>query len=278
MKVRIGPNPEFATITGLTNRNFNPASITEGKMVTEEQLLEVYERIIADEAKADACCRDIIFWEARTQVVRLNTNAVAISQGIPRTTAGGRVISSWDENINFGATRKGLPYTVTFPLKWNDDLYVRRHTSANRTYGANANGSGGTNTCGIIPNTDMYYENFVAYMYAEDNVIKPTFCDITSSNRSGFMMSGNADMVTTTRYGVKRCNLCKADNFPNATWHWFEHDIKEDGTVTIHDPRRSTLFSIIRYYTQWTLNECADGSLLSDTFGAAQEAYLQNQQ
>lgn len=246
-------------------------------MITEAQMLEVYERIVADEQKADACCRDVIFWEARTQVVRLNSNAIAIADnGMPRATAGGLVISSWDENINFGTARRGLPYTVVFPLKWSDDVYVKRHTSVNRTYDGKADGTSGRKSCDNITNNDIQYENFVAYMYAEDDFIKPTFCDITSSNRSGFMMSGNSDMVSTIRYGVKRCNYCSVANFPNATWYGFVHGINDAGTVTIQDIRRATGFSIIRYYTQWTLNECRDGSLLSDTFGATQDAYLQN--
>lgn len=269
MKARIGQNPEFATITGLTNRNFNPASITEGQMITEAQMLEVYERIVADEQRADACCRDVIFWEARTQIVRLNSNAIAsytktdTGLSYPRTTAGGVVVSSWNDNVRYGSMRRGLPYTVSFPIKWDDALYVPMHTSINKTYS-------NTRTCDLVSAVDSQYENFIAYMYAEDNVIQPTMCDVTLSNRSGFMMSGNADMTSTTRFGVKRANLSSYALLPEITWNSFNYKMENDGTVTIRDDRRATHFSVIRYYTQWTLNECADGSLLTDSFGAAQ--------
>lgn len=275
-KLNFNNDPSFNTVMGLTNTSFNSTNYMENRMATEEQISELYNRVVEQEQRRNKCCRDIIIWEARVQIVRLNTNTiVASTSGIYATNAGGIIVSNWDENVNIGIMRRGLNYTVTFPLKWDDNLYVKRHTSVNRTYGGDANGEGSgggvVKSCNPILPSDYVYENQIVYMYGEDSEIIPTFCNITTSNRSGFMMSGNADMITTKRYGVKRCNLMSTASIPDVNWYYFIHDIKDDGTVTITDTRRNTDYNIIRYYTQWTLNRCADGSLLSDTLTVKQD-------
>lgn len=274
-KISFNSDPSFNTVGGLSNTTFDPSTMRNGQMATEDQIFELYNRIVEQEQRRDSCCRDIIIWEARVQIVRLHTNAItngaSQTNGIYRTTAGGIVVSSWDENVSIGTMRRGLSYTVTFPVKWDDTLYVKRHTSCNKTHSGNASGTGGTRSCDQLTSPDHPYENQITYMYGEDSEIVPTYCDITTSNRSGFMMSGNADMVNTKRYGVKRCNFGWTNTFPNVNWYSFIHDIKDDGTVTITDTRRNTDFNVIRYYTQWTLNRCADGSLLSDTLTKRQD-------
>lgn len=219
-------------------------------MVTEEQLLEVYERIVEDERRADACCRDIVFWEARTQIVQLYTNTTASAYGETYPNSGGVVISTIDENVNTGSMRRGLPYTVTFPVKWDDNLYVKNITPFATPPSVN-------NGCGIqnINNNDAKKTIRVNnYFYAEDKNIYVNSCSSTSSNRAQFL---SVTGVTGTYYTGTQIN-------PGNNWGAFTFDKLPDGTVTIKDNRRNTNYNIIRFYTQWLLRECLDGTSFTD--------------
>ena len=250
-RMRIGQNPSFDSVTGLTNRTFNAESVTEGQMVTEEQLLDVYERIVEDERRADACCRDIVFWEARVQVVQLNT--LSINSQSFALQGGGMLVSSFEENVNFGSMRRGLPYTVTFPIKWDDSVYVARNVAA---YGQ------GTNPCNIYSNPNMPYKQsniITVYRIVEDNKISVTNCNVTSSNYAGFWYGAGASLSDGVNNNIQG-HIINSQNI----WGVFDLDLKEDGTVRITDKRRKTDVNIIRFYTQWILRETADGQMIPD--------------
>lgn len=275
--IDFGDNPSFNTVLGLSNTTFNPNDIVSGRMVTEQQLQDTWQRIYDDEQLIDRCCRDIILWEAHVQLVRLNSNTITTKSGWPVTTAGGIVVSTFDENVSVGVARRGLSYTVTFPLKWDNNLYVPRHSSASRVIGTFETGRLSCDPASV--GNDAYYnENYVNYFYSEDTSLLTPTCDVTTNNRSNFLSTGWYDQINTVSSAMqaKKVNrgTIEVNKIPLVEWFSFIYDMKDDGTVTIRDNRRVDTFNIIRYYTQWTLNRCADGTLLSETFGAAQQAII----
>ena len=126
-KLSLSSNPSFNTVTGLTNTTFDPVNYVENRMATEQQISDLYNRIVGEEKRRDECCRDIIVWEAHVQIVRMNTSNIDSSNIL---VGGGAVISNFDENVSVGTMRRGLSYTVTFPVKWDDNLYVKRNVTA----------------------------------------------------------------------------------------------------------------------------------------------------
>ena len=206
-------------------------------MATEQQISELYQDIVAAEKQRDYCCRDIIVWETHTQIVRMNTNAIN-DYGI--LYSGGVVVSDFDMNVNIGVMRRGLDYTVTFPIKWNSELYVRRNRE-----------SAPQNSCGISSNQDN--ATILSYRMIEDDSIQVCNAQSTATNSARFWL-------VYPNPGYKTGIPVNPDN----DWGSFVHDVKDDGTVTITDHRRNTNFNIIRFYTQWILRRCADGSIIPD--------------
>ncbi len=251
-------NPSFNTVLGLSNTTFNPNNIVSGRMVTEQQLQETWQRIYDDEQLIDRCCRDIILWEAHVQVVRLNTNSLGGTAPNNYYNSGGVVVSDFDENVTVGIMRRGMKYTVTFPLKWDNNLYVP-HTAEAYTY--------------LTPvgygNTSHQYSKVVQYRYREgtDKIVVATGASQTN-NRANFLVGeGNSATASGVQRGVTGGGILingdiQADLSQN--WGSFTLDIKDDGTVNLTDNRRNTNFDIIKFYTQWTLRRCSDGSMLSD--------------
>lgn len=210
-------------------------------MATEEQISELYNRIVEQEKRRDQCCRDIIIWEAHTQIVRLNTLNISNESLI----GGGSVISTFDDNVATGIMRRGLAYTVTFPIKWDNSLYVPRNIAsysyANCSY------------------TTSGYKTIVNYRIVEENSIEVSNCSATNNNYARFWHSVGANLQSQLNNNVTG-HLIN----PNNNWGQFVHDIKDDGTVTITDHRRNTNFNIIRFYTQWILRRTADNQMIPD--------------
>lgn len=230
-------NPSFNSITELTNTTFNPTNYVENRMATEQQISELYNRIVENEIRRDSCCRDIIVWEAHTQIVRMNTNAID-NYGI--LSSGGVVISDFNENVNIGTMRRGLDYTVTFPIKWDSELYVRRNRE-----------SSPANNCGL--STNQSNVTILSYRMIEDDSIEVCNAQSTTQNSARFwLLYPSPGNKTGTPVN------------PNNNWGSFVYDVKDDGTVTITDHRRNTNFNVIRFYTQWILRRCADDSIIPD--------------
>lgn len=238
-------NPSFNSVTELTNTTFNPTNYVENRMATEEQISQLYKRIVEQETRRDRCCRDVIIWEAHVQVVRMNTLSLTNYDNLQ---GGGQVISSFDENVEVGTMRRGLTYTVTFPLKWDNNLYVPRDVHATSK-------SSCTNSASSSTSSSRLYTN---YRIIEDNSITVSTCTASTSTVKGFW------------YGGQPISSNKNDNAgghyinPENVWDNFVHEIAPDGTVTIKDLRRNTNFNVIRYYTQWILRQTADGQTIPD--------------
>ena len=149
-------------------------------MATEDQIAQLYRDIVRNEKRRDECCRDIFVWEARVQVVRMNTFRLNSTFGY--LEGGGVVISSFDDNVNVGIGRRGLPYTVTFPLTWNDGTYVKRNAA-----------SSGTSGCGHADGNGTYSWVNVFYRYMEDHKIVPCDAISTSTNYSNFWIGKGTD-------------------------------------------------------------------------------------
>lgn len=239
--VSMTPNPEFRTVEGLTNTTFDSNNITSGRMITEDGILQEWNDIRALKARADACCRDLLIWEAHVQIVRMNTNtrtSYAMSSSV-----GGVVVSSFDDNVRAGVMRRGLPYTATFPVKWDDSLYVRNLTAHRNLQDCN----------GYIREGGRRQEfGIVEYRCILDGEIGNLFC-VNGGARTGFWKGA----ATTTAATGLRINW-------NNEWGNWVKNTAADGTVTLTDNRCLETFNVIRLYTQWVLKECADGSIIAD--------------
>ena len=236
-------DPSFNSVTKLTNITFNPTNYVENRMATEQQISELYNRIVENEIRRDYCCRDIIVWEAHTQIVRMNTFNL---DGSNILRGGGAVISDFNENISIGTMRRGLSYTVTFPIKWDSNLFTARNVGVTT----------GTNCLSAGPSTDF---TLVSYRIIEENSIAVGDCQSTSLNYARFWYSINTQISDNLNNDVNGHRIN-----PNNNWGSFVHDIKDDGTVTITDHRRNTNFNVIRFYTQWILRRTADNQTIPD--------------
>lgn len=251
-------NPSFNTVLGLSNTTFNPNNIVSGRMVTEQQLQDTWQRIYDDEQLIDRCCRDIILWEAHVQVVRLNTDILTGTSPNKYYSSGGVVVSDFDENVTVGIMRRGMKYTITFPLKWDRNTYV--------THTAEVDTSTGCNPLRYT-NDLQKYSQVVQYRYVEgQNKIEVSNCTSSTNNRANFIKGQNGDTQTGTARVVGGGILINGsvDSDLSQNWGSFTLDIKDDGTVNLTDNRRNTNFDIIKFYTQWTLRRCSDGTMLSD--------------
>lgn len=234
-------------------------------MATEDQISQLYSDIVAAEQRRDYCCRDIIVWEAHVQIVRLNTNAIT-AEGVP--SSGGVVIETFEDNIAVGTTRRGLSHTVTFPVKWDDNLYFpvtpEQNILSNTTSCSSLTVGNNSDTKVALVND---YATIVQYRYSEDSTIAINNCNVNTTNRSGFFAGvPNANNMSP---GQKRSTYTAMDDRGymarvGDNWGQFVRDIKDDGTVTLTNNSRNTNYNIIRYYTQWTLDVCGNGSRLSD--------------
>lgn len=243
-KLSLNSNPSFSTVTGLTNTTFNISSYLENRMATEEQISQLYNRIVEEETRRDQCCRDIIIWEAHVQVVRMNTLDLTDYNNL---RGGGEVISSFDENVSVGTMRRGLPYTITFPLKWDNSTYVPRDVVASSQ-----------NNCGnSLSSTTSSIKLYTNYRIIQDNSIVVSNCTATTNTVKGFWYVGQLLSSTNNNQAGHYINS-------NNVWDNFVHQMANDGTVTIKDLRRNTNFNIIRYYTQWILRQTANGQIIPD--------------
>lgn len=283
-KFNFSSDPSFNTVTGLSNTTFNPTVTVENRMATEAQIQELYRDIVAAEQRRDYCCRDIIVWETHTQIVRLNNNTMLNTSDTKDSyfsfSSGGVVVSTFEENVNIGTMRRGLAYTVTFPVKWDNDLYFAytpMRTGENSIpYESSSNSD--------FSNHNLYAHTQVEYRYAEDKTyLNNKATQITNANRVLFFenpsntpstSSGMQSNQASNKYQYSYDNLTRARIARN--WNNFTIDIKDDGTVTIRDNRRNTNFNIIYFYTQYTLNRCANGTLLSDAASARLALWNQN--
>lgn len=236
-------DPIFNTVTGLTNITFDHSNVRSGYMATEDQILNLYNQVLDNEEKLRRCCSKLHIWEARVQIVRMNTNTIDTNN---RLTSGGIVVSSFDDNVKVGFLREGFDYTVTFPLKWDNTIYVPRNVSA----------SGSNCMSAYAPDGDTKRWTMTNYRVIEDYLIRIANCQSTSTNLARFWDGLGENYQFSNAEGA-RIN-------PGGNWGQFVYDIKDDGTVTITDHRRNINYNIIRYYTQWILRKCADNSLIPD--------------
>ena len=254
-------NPKFNTVLGLSNTTFDPNNIVSGRMVTEQQLQALWQRIYDDEQIIDRCCRDIILWEAHVQIVRLNTNTLDPNLGFPN--AGGVVVSPFMDNVTVGIARRGLPFTVTFPLKWSNSLYTKftPESDSNYVYRSPV----------LYQSPNEIWSKFVQYRYIFnwDNEGDLGFfeCQGGPYTRCGFFNGRNEGTGPDGHRGSSIAGgrmVNTIDGNGNITWYSFIHDIADDGTVTIRDNRRRTDFEIVKFYTQWCLKRCSDDTILPD--------------
>lgn len=100
-------DPSFNTVINLTNKTFNPDNITEGRMATEDQILQLEQRYNEVQQIVDYCCRDIVVWKTFVRII----------------DSSGNVVSPYGENVVVGTARRGKPFTVTFSPNFNPNTY-----------------------------------------------------------------------------------------------------------------------------------------------------------
>lgn len=242
--VSMTPNPVFETINGLTNTTFDPDDITSGRMITEDNILQTWHEINALKSRIDACCRDLLIWEARVQIVQMHTNRLSNDFA----NSGGNVISSFEDNVNAGCLRRGRTYTVRFPVKWDDALYVKRNIDA-----------AGLSNCSYSGANLLSRRLHVNYRVVEDDYIGVAASCASGSGYKGFWITVASGSAYTNPKLVNGA-LINANN----VWTNFLYEVADDGEVRITDMRGTTDFTVIRFYTQWMLRRCADGSEFTD--------------
>lgn len=119
-EIDFSDDPVFETVTGLTNTTFNINNITENRMATEGQLLDIANRINDLQNRINYCCNDIVTWKTYVRVI------------IERTST---VIRDWDENVVVGTTRKNNPFTVYFGLPLNTEKFYPNASIYERSSG-----------------------------------------------------------------------------------------------------------------------------------------------
>lgn len=97
----ISQNPQFQTVTGLTNQVFDRNNIVSGQMATEAQIQQLWQDIITLEQRIDYCCRDIVYWDIQVRI----------------RDKYGNIVTDYLDNRTTGITRRGKNFTMTFPLK-----------------------------------------------------------------------------------------------------------------------------------------------------------------
>lgn len=244
-EIDFSPDPTFNSVIGLSNTTFDISNVRSGHMATEDQISQLYADIVRNEKRFDECCRDIIIWEARTQVVRMNKYEFNSNYGL---MGGGAVISTFEDNVSVGTARKGLPYTVKFPLPWSNSLYVSRSRWTARA-----------NSCGVT--TQRYNTDYITeYRIIEDNSIAVGDCPSNSTNFSRFWLEAVQIAYLPNVNNNSNGHIIN----PNNEWGSFLYNVEGEGTVTITDTRRNTNYNIIRFYTQWIMRNCANGDVIPD--------------
>lgn len=245
------PNPTFDTVNGLSNITFDPSDIRSGYMATEDQIFDLYNRTIVAGQTLSKCCKKMLVWETYVQIVRLHSNTLQIRNGttLPNFTAGGVVVSHFDENRRSGFMRRGEPYTVTFSVPWDGVLYcpvtpVNGHPDC-KPYASN----------GAWIFTE--FSNRVSYREVRDASIIDA-CTLSDNDRRAYFLvlpSNPAGSNPTDANNLQEINY-------RSNWGGFTRSIASNGTISITDHRALTDFNIIRYYVQFTLNTCSDGTSL----------------
>lgn len=216
-------------------------------MASEAQVLAAWNAATSLEEEAERCCKNMVVWETYVQIVRLNTNT-RTSTGTP--DAGGVVVSSFHSNRNSGITREHEIYTATFARKFDSGIYAP-YTTVAGTNGepyTTFNLADLENIDGLIQYRTVQDANIAlqdASSLANESQRRHNFLKFVAWNDNSAGISGNI--------------------INNAgSWGSFIQEIADDGTVSITDFRPDANFTVIRYYTQWTLRQCADGSILPD--------------
>lgn len=247
-EIDFSDDPVFNSVTGLTNIAFNPSNIRSGHMATEDQLLDLYNRTIDAEQNLTSCCKKLLVWEAYAQVVRLHTNTLHKGNGgviLPAFSAGGVVVSPFNQNKSVGFMRRGDDYTITFSLPWDDTLYCPVTPAADGNCNA------------YQPNQSWTFTEFlnrVSYRRRGDSsIVNP--CTTVATNKRAYFFTNVLSKDT-----LDNNNLYEINRYNQ--WGAFTRTIGVGGRISITDHRRLENFNIIRYYTQFTLNECSDGTLL----------------
>lgn len=248
MKYEIGfvDNPRFESISGLTNTTFDPDDYREDRMATEAQVLAAWNATNDLELEGERCCKKMQVWETYVQIVRLNTNTLDANG---QSRDGGVVVSPFHRNRRSGILREEDIYTVTFALPFDSGIY------APYTLIAGADGL----VYAASATNDQKNGKLVQYRLMYDDQIqlpKASAGANVNTRRSGFFGFVNYNNSGAATYGRIINNL--------NNWGSFVHNIGDDGIVSITDSVRETNFTVVRYYTQWTLRECANGSLLPD--------------
>lgn len=107
-EIDFSDDPVFETVTGLTNTTFNINNITENRMATEGQLLDIANRINELQNRINYCCNDIVTWKTYVRVITEGTHIV---------------VKDWDQNVVVGTTRKNNPFTVYFGLPFDTSKF-----------------------------------------------------------------------------------------------------------------------------------------------------------
>lgn len=107
-EIDFSDDPVFETVTGLTNTTFNINNVTENRMATEGQLLDIANRINDLQNRINYCCNDIVTWKTYVRVIAENTHVV---------------VRDWDRYTVVGTTRKNNPFTVYFGLPLDTEKF-----------------------------------------------------------------------------------------------------------------------------------------------------------
>lgn len=236
-------NPKFESIAGLTNTTFDPDNYREDRMATEAQVLAAWNATADLETEAIRCCKKMCVWETYVQIVRMNTNTIASK--LP--DSGGVIVSPFGHNRTSGVMRRGEIYTVDFSLPFDSNLYSPYTVQSSSTGGYPRISNYDHRSAGCLTQYRIVLDATIQCPKASEDLTE-------NQRRSGFFKYD--DSLTNNEDG-------KIINYLG-DWGSFIRSIADDGTVRITDSRMNEDFTVIRYYTQWTLRECADGSLLPD--------------
>lgn len=217
-EVKYSDNPQFQTITGLTNTTYNSETSEETRMATEAQIQEIKEKIMEIDSRRNYCCRDIVVWHSYVRIVDTNRN----------------VISPFIDNMAVGTARRGIPFTVTFNPKWSADKFMPFSTSGNNEEGYN--GDGGRS---FLINVNTYNTNTTYSQQSQreivDKDIKNSLSVQTSSANNAAMYdiayTNNSYVTNLTVYCNKSIEDCGLPQYGKDK-HFYIY-MKEDGTLSV---------------------------------------------
>lgn len=214
----ISKNPQFQTVTGLTNQTFNRNNIVSGQMATEAQIQQLWQDIIRLEERIDYCCRDIVFWDVQVRI----------------RDRFGNIVSDFLENRTTGITRRGKKFTMTFPLK----AIPKYENETSRPFYPGDYASDDTNRLGcIISGRSNTIENMCGLFYrgTSGQYYEMSQRKTTSGIIPGTTQQGNPTQVSVYP-GVYNVGLDGSENNIStsitANTHFAYAD--QDNTVTIN--------------------------------------------